>query len=1168
MTNMRAFVLSWAPVITICLTALVVLNWFRGNSILYFWDQTFPFNPKENAYEFYFSWFSTRNFGSPATGQSYLPFFVIIYLLHDVLDMSLSTSQAVLFYGLFSSTGLSIYFFMKDVYGKRGSNLVAALFYMFNLYFIGYTIQNGVQSSIWLIAYMPLTLLLFRRGLIETAKNGSMSFRYILYTALSTLLIAPSVTNWAFSAAVVPIFLTYYLFLILTQKANKSKLLLLFKYGMISFVSILLFNSWYFVPAAFFFSSDVILPSFSVLLEWLSGNAVYTTPLSVMRFIPNTFYASGPWPYFSWAGLYTGNLSFFTIISFFIPMVALFPLSSIRFLKNDHHYTFFLTLFVIYVTLAMGLRSPLPFGQVYLWLFMHINWFIIFTNNFMAWGLPLLFVYSLLFGRGMEFVHKKLRFRMNGARALSVVAILTILVVGIYPWPIWTGDMFPKVGDEISTYRVRIPSYFYNASRYMMDHPGGYKILALPKGGPLYSENWTYGYVGQDIFPLLSGQPTISTTYYQPTSVYGLYDVACDVIEDPNYVNTTTSYAKLLSALNVRYILLREDAYSVTGAIPPFDLERIESFLNRQQNISLVASFEKVKIYENEDFTPEISTSRNVFVFSPSPQYPYGIGWTLSNYRGTWLSAFGTLTMENKSMHVSFSPIAGKTFAYNPLRNAVALNVSANEYPYLLVTFSTNAHSTLATLVSSLADADFGGGYQYLFASNPTLTSSGASYNSLETFTLVYDLRRTGLTRNITYVQFQLASMANSNSSNLSLTIDDVKFVKYPYARKSDIVNFIINEPLDTRDTAIVADASFSWLTSKLNGSHTPAGLNFAKVNPTNYKVRITASTGPFILTLAQAYNTNWIAKVNNIRIGDEYHFPVNGYANGWLIAKEGSFEIDLEYSPQIFVDLGFVLTMITFLVMLTTAIAQVRKKSPHVGLISKSEEQPKVGALGSYKSHKTLAVAQNLKHFIACPNRQTLRLLVKCIPKHRLSGKMYKTYLKLTSGGHPDSLYNEQEQIERIDWLMSNRAGNTLEVGCATGFVTEHAGANVGLDVDVDRAILAKIKHPAKEFVSADACYVPFRGKAFDTVLIPEVLEHVSFKIARELIEECRRVGRQLLITLPNAEKPNYEKSPAKNPEHLWSPTTQRVRDLLGTSVAIHYTSKKDFILIQVECN
>jgi len=177
------------------------------------------------------------------------------------------------------------------------------------------------------------------------------------------------------------------------------------------------------------------------------------------------------------------------------------------------------------------------------------------------------------------------------------------------------------------------------------------------------------------------------------------------------------------------------------------------------------------------------------------------------------------------------------------------------------------------------------------------------------------------------------------------------------------------------------------------------------------------------------------------------------------------------------------------------------------------------------------------------------------------IAAKHVETYLEALSA-HPDAIYGDKRQKERIDWLKENVSGSSLEIGCATGFITSYVGADVGLDINPYRVKLGKIKHPEKAFIISTAVCLPFKEKAFDTVLIPEVLEHVTIKQAEKILSEARRVGGKTLITLPNADKINYDKSLVENPEHKWFPTKEIILKLIKTC-KIQYTSENDFILV-----
>jgi len=172
------------------------------------------------------------------------------------------------------------------------------------------------------------------------------------------------------------------------------------------------------------------------------------------------------------------------------------------------------------------------------------------------------------------------------------------------------------------------------------------------------------------------------------------------------------------------------------------------------------------------------------------------------------------------------------------------------------------------------------------------------------------------------------------------------------------------------------------------------------------------------------------------------------------------------------------------------------------------------------------------------------------------------ETYLELISG-HPDFIYDEEKQRERIDWLKENVSGSALEIGCAGGFVTSYANADVGLDINPWRIKFAKVKHPEKDFIIASAAALPFKGKAFDTVLIPEILEHVQLDYAEKIVTEAKNVANKIVATVPNADKENYDKLLVENQEHLWFPTKKIILDLMGNCV-IEYSTQNDFMLIQ----
>jgi len=133
-----------------------------------------------------------------------------------------------------------------------------------------------------------------------------------------------------------------------------------------------------------------------------------------------------------------------------------------------------------------------------------------------------------------------------------------------------------------------------------------------------------------------------------------------------------------------------------------------------------------------------------------------------------------------------------------------------------------------------------------------------------------------------------------------------------------------------------------------MSESLTPT-VNFEKVNPTKYVVKIENATCPFFLVLSESYNPQWKAytedklitnkdvKANEANHGmsftpndifywfvkplpDENHLMANGYANAWYIDPKtidgdgnGCFTITLYFLPQNIFYMGLYISGATF---------------------------------------------------------------------------------------------------------------------------------------------------------------------------------------------------------------------------------------------------------------
>ncbi|MBI5058225.1 glycosyltransferase [candidate division KSB1 bacterium] len=170
----------------------------------------------------------------------------------------------------------------------------------------------------------------------------------------------------------------------------------------------------------------------------------------------------------------------------------------------------------------------------------------------------------------------------------------------------------------------------------------------------------------------------------------------------------------------------------------------------------------------------------------------------------------------------------------------------------------------------------------------------------------------------------------------------------------------------------------------------------------------------------------------------------------------------------------------------------------------------------------------------------------------------------------HPDQIYAEPLQRERVRWLKQRAAGNILEIGPANGYVAAYTGATHAADIFRGRLDVCRAVRPQIQFNYGDVVAgLPYESGRFDCVMAPEIFEHVDFEDAIRALRECMRVGRRVLVTLPSSDKPDYDPELVHNLEHRWLVTRAAVETLLreagATDYEIDVSSGGEFYLLDV---
>ena len=135
---------------------------------------------------------------------------------------------------------------------------------------------------------------------------------------------------------------------------------------------------------------------------------------------------------------------------------------------------------------------------------------------------------------------------------------------------------------------------------------------------------------------------------------------------------------------------------------------------------------------------------------------------------------------------------------------------------------------------------------------------------------------------------------------------------------------------------------------------------------------------------------------------------------------------------------------------------------------------------------------------------------------------------------------YLKPHQAARYKWLKSQAYGTILEVGCSWGYILAYVGGQQGVDINPNAVEIAKVLARERQFQVATATDLPFEDGSFDTVMLPEVLEHMNWEHVPQAITEALRVAkRRVLITLPDGREDTED---ATNAKHVWIADDARI--------------------------
>jgi len=530
--------------------------------------------------------------------------------ISEVIGLSLQYAQRLWFYFLFAFSGLSMYFLSTVVAKNKVKHyhvvgVISALFYMFNPFF-----ALGVSQwpYLWLTyASLPLMLALFIKGL-----NERRGIKYVFIINVIWLLLSASqfVNPKYVIIAWIPL-LVYFVFHLIVNH-NKADFIHSCKFTFLLLGMWVLINFYWLLPNMVYIFQSISVTGdlyLTVGRNRIDDFVLNSAPLpETMRLVGSWILGSGfgGYPYVYWSPIY--NSSLFVFIGYLIPVIAFIPLT----LKKEKNIIFF-SIFLLCALLLMTGSQP-PFGQLNLFLITTIPIILeVFSLPNVLFGVYSVIAYAVLFGIGTVmiacYMGKKLPPRLPRRLRLGAKYLFTgtaiFLVIGLYAFPLWTGEVVYPGNDVLASNNYKIPDYYHDASSWLASDKDDFRIFPMPYSKIGYvAYAWEpVGYQGPDLTESLLGKSLIA----EPINSDLGSSIAQSIVS-----NSTTNIAKVLAFMNVKYIVFHNDInwiflnnseYTMYSYIAA-DQKNMLNTLNSMDGFTYCRSFGQLDFYINNHWTP------------------------------------------------------------------------------------------------------------------------------------------------------------------------------------------------------------------------------------------------------------------------------------------------------------------------------------------------------------------------------------------------------------------------------------------------------------------------------------------------------------------------------------------------------------------------------------
>jgi hypothetical protein len=569
---------------------------FKG--LIYPVDTKFPLYPSDtfaNSLQMWYHCYPLLGTDATLYLAPTLPYNLLLASL-NVLPLSIAVLQRVWLVLLMAFAGWSMYYLMSVIVGgtkSRQACFMASIFYMFNPWVILMIRGGGLGPYLLAYAALPLLVGLYIRGL--ASEKGANKYA-VLCGIVSVAVVVVNVQLSALSLVILVMFLLFTVVLHLRQREKvRHALVFTAKAAAIGLAA----NLWWILPMIY---------NRNYLYEWQSANIDFAESLGganrfchltdVLRLLGSEH---GSWPLGSF---YSSSIGY--IVGFTLPVIAFMPLM-LRWGGGMRKYVlFFSGAGLVFAVLNMG-GNP-PFGSLYEWLLLHAPLGkALVPYDPARWAHFLSLVYAVLFGLAAVAAldgwdrfatasqwRPRPRLRLRSIVPFLIVGTLIVVLLA-NSWPLVTGDLRGYLEP------VQIPQEYRAARSWLQADEDNFRVLVVP---PPY---WA-SYVKYEWAPYVSVD--ITEMALPKAIVEDLPGFTTSQAEMPRAVTSSIysqsgdgeGFAKVLSLMNVKYVLFRHDLGENSSYSASF--EEMEQSLVQQKGIDMEEQFGDLDFYRNETWQP------------------------------------------------------------------------------------------------------------------------------------------------------------------------------------------------------------------------------------------------------------------------------------------------------------------------------------------------------------------------------------------------------------------------------------------------------------------------------------------------------------------------------------------------------------------------------------